>query len=82
MSASVSPVTTMTGHEISMSARVRPEVASPRSSAGKRVLAQELGRAERVDEEAVGDLARDLGHLGADPGEEDPRGAELARLRA
>ena len=71
--------TVITGNMISKSARGRPAVASPRSSAGQRRLAHELLRRERVDHEAVGDLARDLGHARTDAGQEDAGQAVRAR---
>ena len=69
------PVTTNSGPEISKSARDLPAFAQPAFERGQRDLADvPLGR-ETVEDDAVGDLARDLGHQLADRGEERPSGS-------
>ena len=56
-----------------MSARVRPERSSPRSSAGSRHVAQVALCREAVDQESVADFSCDLGHELTDAGDEHLR---------
>ena len=70
------PVTTKLGPTISKPSIVLPALARPRSSAGMRHLAQVPLGGEAVAEEAVADLAGDLGHQLADAGQEDLGHAE------
>ena len=78
-SSSRSAVTTIVAQMTSMSARRRPARASPRSSAGSTCSRSDLPGRERMRDEAVGDLARDLDHARPEAAEIDRRRTEGVR---
>ena len=80
--SSVVAVTTNTGRLSVKSARVRfpSATANPRSRPGSVDLADVSLGGERVQDDAVCDLARDLGHLVADRGQHRPAAARTGSV--